>query len=83
MIDPTLLAAWESATVQTLNPLLDEPRAIELWAAIEANRTALDADAFAQRMAEITVASPPSFRLLEAGLNASVNLRSLLTAHTE
>lgn len=53
-----LVAAWESAAIQTLDPLLSELDAERVWTAILAHREHNDAQQFAEAAREIAKPLP-------------------------
>lgn len=56
------LAAWESAIVQNLGPMLSDAQNAELWDLIVAHRTDGDVEAFAVEAREIVKSASPHAR---------------------
>lgn len=68
---PDAIAAWESATVQNLGPLLTENDSAGLWSALLAHRDSGDANAFASAAREIGIlAGPRAAVLIESAIAA-------------
>lgn len=77
------LHAWESATVQTLNPILSDANAAALWEAILKNRAAPSAETFGADMRAIAAAEAVergiSERVPQAALGVTSALEAVLT----
>lgn len=56
------LAAWESAAVLNLGPVLDPDTTVAVWDAVLAYRAAGDVDAFAKTVRAAVRSSPESVR---------------------
>jgi hypothetical protein len=69
------LSAWESATAQNLDPLLDADAAKTLWAAIVKNRKAPSADEFAKAVTGLAGTDPARIAHVTRSINA---LRTLV-----
>jgi hypothetical protein len=71
-----MLAAWESATMQNLSPLLSTGAGEDLWTAILAHRASGDVHAFAAEARSLP-AGPVTREVIERAIDALAALGSI------